>query len=108
MGFRNAEAAISQWRHLSDRDARCLLVMAVMSADADTKDGQPARTYWGGHAALAWALGYTPADADPTPGHLRNVRRVIASLVQAGAVKRVDEARGGENARYLVVVDPRQ
>lgn len=105
MGFRNAEAVIGQWQHLSDRDARCLLVMAVMAADTDTRQGQPARTYWGGQAALAWALGYAPLDADPSPGALRNVRRVIASLVGAGAVKRVDEARGGENARYLLVLD---
>lgn len=106
MGWRNARLAMTTWSHLDHRAARCLLVMALTARDKPGAHGEPAAVYWGGHDLLAKALGMTDWDAEPAPNALREVRRVLAQLVEAGAVKPLNHPRPGQRAEYLLALGP--
>ena len=106
MGWRNVNRAIVAWPHLDHRAARCLLVMANTARDRAGANGEPAGVYWGGHDLLAKALGLTDWDQDPTANDLRIVRRVLAELVHAGAVKPVNKPHPGERAEYQLALGP--
>lgn len=104
MGARNVIAVYRQFPHLPYSHRVALVWIAVQSLDTDNRR-QRARVYYGGHAALAWAMGTTPQDQDPTPTQLREVRRVMRALVDAGALKVESHAYGQANARYLLNID---
>lgn len=106
MGYRNAAQAVQMWPHLAHRDARCLLVMALAARDRTSPDGQAARVYWGGHDVLAWSLGLADWDQEPSATARREVRRIIARLIAAGAVKPVNHPQGGARAEYLLALGP--
>lgn len=106
MGWRNVSRAIVAWPHLDHRAARCLLVMANTSRDRTGAHGEPAGVYWGGHDLLAKALGMTDWDQEPSPAALREVRRVLAQLVEAGAVKPLNHPRPGQRAEYQLALGP--
>lgn len=104
MGYRNVRAAISGWSHLEHRAARCLLIMASVARDAPGPRGEAARVYYGGHEFLAWALGLTDWDQEPSQSDLRMVRKAVADLVAAGAVKPVNRPQPGVVAAYQLAL----
>ena len=106
MGYRNVHRAILAWPHLDHRAGRTLLVMANVARDRTGAHGEPAGVYWGGHDLLAKSLGMCDWDQDPSPNALREVRRVLAELVQAGAIKPVNKPRPGERAEYQLALGP--
>lgn len=106
MGFRNAHKAATRWAHLDHREARCLLVMALTARDRAGEAGEPAGVYWGGHDLLAKSLGFTDWDQEPDATALRKVRKTLAALVQAGAVKPVNKPRPGMRAEYQLDLGP--
>ena len=106
MGHANVRRAIIAWPNLDHRAARCLLVMANTARDRPGAHGEPAGIYWGGHDLLAKALGLCDWDQDPSPADLRLVRRVLAELVQAGAVKLVNHPAPGMRAEYQLALGP--
>jgi hypothetical protein len=106
MGYRNAQLAMTTWARLDHRAARCLLVMALTARDRPGPNGEPPAVYWGGHDLLAKALGLCDWDQDPTESDLRVVRRVLAALVEAGAVKPLNRPRPGVRAEYQLALGP--
>jgi len=106
MGYRNAQAMANHWTHLDHRAARCLLVMALAARDRPGAHGEPAGVFWGGHDLLAHLLGMADWDAEPSAAALREVRRVLAQLVEAGAVKPVNKPRPGVRAEYQLALGP--
>lgn len=97
LGAGNVAGAFDSWSHLPDRAFRALAYMALVSLDRD----DPPR-YWGGRGALAKALGL----ADDEAGH-RAVKRAVAQLVRAGAIKHDGPpAAGGRRAEYVLNVGP--
>lgn len=106
MGYRNAHKAMTMWAHLDHRAARCLVVMALTARDRPGAHGEPAGVYWGGHDLLAKSLGLCDWDQEPSANDLRVVRRVLAELVQAGAVKPVNKPQFGTRAEYQLALGP--
>ena len=100
MGARLVSVALlPDWAGLS-APARLGLVAMCQTAHDRACDDIPAGTYWGGHAALAVAL-----FGGDGPSELRRVRRIIAELVEAGAVELVEPAHRRRQATYRVTPD---
>lgn len=106
MGYANAQQVMVRWSHLDHRAVRCLLAMALAARDKPGTHGEPAGVYWGGHEVLAWSLGLTDWDQDPSPNALRTVRRVITGLVDNGAVKPLGRPHPGHRAEYQLTLGP--
>lgn len=103
VGASNA-VKVFAWPDLTHRQKVALLFMAVISLDAD----MPPR-YWGGWEMLARAIGIDVGDgSDPRvmANAAEQVRRVIASLVTAGAVVSSSQARTNVRAEYALALDP--
>ncbi|WP_152659333.1 hypothetical protein [Demequina salsinemoris] len=92
--------------YLTNAQARVLLFMAHRALDTTGDRGEPPGLYFGGHAAIAKACGYTKANTEPTPQNLRSVRKVMHELIERGAVALVRGARYGNNASYRIRPDP--
>ncbi|WP_314324639.1 hypothetical protein [Paenarthrobacter ilicis] len=108
-------AAFEQWPKLSDRAFRVLVYMAKEARD----EGIP--VYWGGWGKLATeALGkclperspgmseaeFEQATRSAVKSQQEIVRRAVAELVRAGAIRPEGRGRTGSNARYALVMDP--
>lgn len=107
MGHRLVAAVFDNWSPLlSNAEARVLLFMAHKALDTTGDQGQPARLYFAGQAAIAKAAGHVPTRAEPTERNLRAVAKVIGQLVERGAIERVQGARYGSNAVYRIRPDP--
>jgi hypothetical protein len=110
MGAANAQLAYIVWgKHLSDLEIRLLVFMALTALDKPTPE-QPARMYFGGREHLAIGLGReVPGDDDPKgqKAITEAVRRVIKSLVKAGAIERTTHAREGRRQVYRLHLDRR-
>ncbi|MGC4106059.1 MAG: hypothetical protein QM753_06850 [Thermomicrobiales bacterium] len=100
MGARLASlAANPAWASLTPRARLVLQFMALRCYDRDQGD-TPAGTYWGGHRELA-----TRVYGDDTPARVREIRRYVAELIEAGAIERIENARGRGVAAYKVTPD---
>lgn len=102
MGARLVTHALSpDWAHLTPSARLCLTTMCQTALDqADDTKGLPARLYWAGHGPIALTL-----FGDDSPGRLRVVRRLVAELVNQGAIEPVEPARRRRQASYLVTPD---
>lgn len=99
MGVRNASAVYVWWPHLTHRDHRLLVRMALSALD----DGQPP-VYFGGWQFLAESLGL---DVKGNPNNAKEaVRRALSRLVKAGAVVSSGHARTGRRAEYALTLHP--
>jgi hypothetical protein len=80
------------------------LVLATMALHAlDSQGRNPADEpglYWGGHAALAYAMGYPGF----TPAARRHVTRAVAELTDAGRIKREAAGSGRNHAVYRLLL----
>jgi hypothetical protein len=114
MGARNVKLVVQQWSHLPGLPFRALVWMATSSLDTATET-KPARQFWGGWDDLAVeVLGRSvpPSMAKDTSASKEErkaarasheaVRRVIRSLVVAGAIVRVGGGFSGHRARYAL------
>lgn len=109
MGAGNAQLAYVVWGHLSDLEIRLLAFMALTSLDQSTPS-QPSRMYFGGREHLAIGLGRPmPGDDDPKGQKAvrEAVRRVVKSLVDAGAIERTTHAREGRRQAYRLHLERR-
>lgn len=105
MGARLAQYALGPWWSHLDPAPRCLLAyMAASSLDAP-KGGIPAARFFQGRASLI--LNYTGIDEnDPRYNAAdRRVKRYLATLVDAHAVRLVKSGRRGQHAEYELLVD---
>lgn len=101
MGAQNVSAAFAMYPNLPHRAFRLLTHMALVSLDA-AAEGQRARVYFGGAEALAEALGLEVG----TDSTRRTVRRVLAELEAAGAIKRTATGGGGRRSEYRLALNP--
>ncbi|WP_084124946.1 hypothetical protein [Demequina sp. NBRC 110054] len=107
MGHRLVGAAFDNWApYLTNAQARVQVFMAHRALDTTGDRGEPARIYFGGHAAIAKACGYTKPNVEPTPQSLRSVGKVIGELIARGAIERIRDSRYGNNAVYRLRADP--
>lgn len=97
MGARNAIQAHTEWWDLPP-DAK--LVLNIMALFARNDDDPP--RYWGGPTPLALALGRRPEhDNTLSEADHKAVRRALAKLLQAGAIRNV--APHGRPATYVLL-----
>lgn len=82
---------------LSGRAAKVLLFMAATALDKPTDKGQPPGLYFAGELPLVHVL--YGQGADPTRNRVREVRRVLAELVEAGLIARMVDAPGKGSQR---------
>lgn len=94
VGARNVRAALAVTK-VSDRAARVLIAMALVSLDTPTATKE-ARVYFAGRAALAAIVGRDLGD----PSGLRYVDRALSELVVAGYVTAVRETHGRRKSTY--------
>lgn len=117
MGAQNVAAVFLAYPTLTHRAKLVLLRMALLSLDT-SREGQPARRYFGGPDLLAEALGLSPAvtaeeakvseeaaQRRRDDSALRQVRKVLAELLEAGAIGRVRAGRRGQGAEYVLHLD---
>lgn len=98
VGYTNATTAYMLYRHkLDDRALRLLLWMALVSLDppGNPMIGYEPCHYWQGWEAQADALGYeVPPRGDKRRTSVyRNLQKVRARLIEAGAIEVVDRTR---------------
>ena len=106
MGSRLAQYALGPWWAHLDPAPRCLLAfMAASSLDAP-KGGIPAGRFFQGRASLI--LNYTGIDeTDPRyKAADRRVKRYLATLVDAHAIRLVKPGYRGQHAEYELLIDP--
>lgn len=95
MGARNVAAAFTKWRQLPHAQFRLLVGMALQALDAPTKEGRPARVYFGGEDALVDMLGRSRSQ----------MYDVLSGLKSAGAVDVLDAGRSRHRAVYRLNLD---
>lgn len=100
MGANLVTQVLAHWTHLSDRAFRVLVRMAVTALDRPTLEA-PANTYFAGRELLAMSL---RGDGGSEKSRYRTVARVVAELVEAGAIVRIDGGRTGHNAVYRLTL----
>lgn len=97
MGARLASlAANPAWSGLTPRARLVFTFMCLTCYDKD-HDDVPAGVYWGGHDLLVERI-----YGEVNSARANEVSRYIAQLVAAGAVERVEIARGRGRAAYRV------
>lgn len=106
MGATNVGEVLAWWTHLPDSPFRALLRMAHTSLDNPSGD-TPAKLYFGGHKLIADTLraGSRGGSADT---RMRQARRAVQDLIEAGAIRRVSEEwdRGTETYELTLNVKP--
>lgn len=100
MGANLVSQVLAHWTHVSDRAFRVLTRMAVTALDKP-RDGKPANVYFAGRELLAMSL---RSDGGTEQSRFRIVARVVAELVQQGAIERIDGGRTGHNAVYRLTL----
>lgn len=100
MGANLVGKVLIYWTHVSDRAFRILVRMAHTALDKPTED-TPADHYFGGRELLAMALRGTGGTPE---SRFRIVARVVAELIDAGAIRRVDSGRTGHAAVYRLTL----
>lgn len=100
MGANLVGKVLMSWTHLSDRAFRVLVRMAHTALDRPSKD-TPADHYFAGRELLAMSLRPGGGTED---SRYRVVARVIAELIEAGAIERTDGGRTGHNAVYRLTL----
>lgn len=105
MGGSNVAAVYRSWAHLDHRPFRLLAGMASVSLDRTGPKGEPAQVYWGGREMTAGLLGYTLETKQAQKTAFREVQRVIAQLIDAGALTHLSSPSERSHARYAVNVD---
>lgn len=109
MGANYAEAAYQQFGHLTHAQLRLLVRMALIPHDKNPKP-----VYYAGWQLQAEALGLNmpwPHDDSAEADRLRRnakqgVAKVVAALVDAGAITPVRRGRLGVQAEYLLNLRP--
>ena len=96
MGARNVSAAFAMWARLPHGAFRLLVGMALQSLDQPSKEGRPARVYYGGEAAMVESFGRSK----------RSMYDALATLKKEGAVEVLDTGRHGHRAVYKLALDP--
>lgn len=96
MGARNVSAAFAMWARLPHGAFRLLVGMALQSLDAPSKEGRPARIYYGGEAAMVEVFGRSK----------RSMYDALSTLRKEGAVEVIDTGRHGHRAVYRLELDP--
>lgn len=96
MGARNVSAAFLLWPHLPHGAFRLLVGMALQSLDQPSKEGRPARVYYGGEVAMVEAFGRSR----------RSMYQALETLRKEGAVEVLDSGRHGHRAVYRLALDP--
>lgn len=99
MGARLVSLALQpDWAVLSPRARLVLITMCQRSLDKRSDNGHPPRTYWAGHDGLASQV-YGRCDDSA----LRQVRKAIQELEQAGAIETLTVAigRAGKSSYLL-------
>jgi len=96
MGARNVSAAFAMWARLPHGAFRLLVGMALQSLDQPSKEGRPARIYYGGETAMVESFGRSP----------RSMYDALATLKREGAVEVIDSGRQGHRAVYKLALDP--
>lgn len=111
MGRANAIAAYTLFPNLNHRAHRALDYMALVSLDPPGTDGNEPLRYYGGHAAIAAALGlvdWSAGQLDPKEhrSQAEVVRRVIKELTAAGAITTEVGGCRARAAEYRLHLDP--
>jgi hypothetical protein len=101
VGARLVSLALARWTHVSDRAFRLLVRMALTALDESSK-GAPAGIYFGGRDLLAMTL--RNEGGNPQTRY-RAVKRLLAELIEAGAIERAHAGRVGQNAVYRLTLD---
>jgi hypothetical protein len=101
MGANLVVQALAGWTHVSDRAFRVLIRMAVTALDKPNK-GRPAATYLGGRELLAMSL---RSDGGTPETRYRAVKRALAELTEAGAIRHLQSGWAGQNAVYRLTLD---
>lgn len=96
MGARNVAACYAMWGSLPHGAFRLLAGMALQSLDEDTKQGRPARVWFGGEATLIEMIG----------GSRPTAYRALNALKEAGAVVCLEPGRFSHRAVYKLMLDP--
>lgn len=107
MGAGNVKAVYHHWGELPHAPFRLLAFMGLTTLD-DSKDGRPARQFYGGREMLAVAMGRVvpPEDLeDPDVTRERHaafvaVDRALKVLSKAGAIKVLEKAGHYRPAKY--------
>lgn len=93
---------VGQVREINHRSFRLLLHMAVTALDAESR-GTPARLYWQGREAQAFALGYTASNCR-TSGARSNVSKAVSELIDRGLIRKIDGGFNGRSATYELLL----
>lgn len=106
MGARLVSGALQpHWARTLSANARLVLVAMCLQARDTATPVAPAATFWGGHDDLILRLrGEIP---DPgTPQYrtaVKQMQRIVAELIEAGAVERVGGGYRGHRTEYRVM-----
>ena len=96
MGARNVAAAFAMWGHLDHGPFRLLVGMALVALDTPTKEGRPARVYFGGEQGMVDLYGREGSA----------VYNALSALRKARAVEVMEKGRNGHRAVYKLNLDP--
>jgi hypothetical protein len=100
MGANLVGRVLANWTHVSDRAFRLLVRMAHTALD-HPQNGQPADHYFAGRELLAMTL---RATGGTEQSRYRVVARVVAELIEVGAIERIDSGRTGHSAVYRLTL----
>jgi hypothetical protein len=100
MGANLVGRVLSNWTHVSDRAFRVLVRMAHTALD-HPKEDTPADHYFAGRELLAMTL---RATGGTEQSRYRVVARVVAELIEVGAIERIDSGRTGHSAVYRLTL----
>jgi len=100
MGANLVGRVLANWTHVSDRAFRVLVRMAHTALD-HPQNGQPADHYFAGRELLAMTL---RATGGTEQSRYRVVARVVAELIEVGAIERIDSGRTGHSAVYRLTL----
>lgn len=102
MGARLVSSALHPyWAQLSHLQHRVLVVMAQTALDLPGRGHQRA-VYWAGRDYIALCIYGTDK---PTRAQLDTIQRAQSSLIDLGAIERIDAANGRRRARFKITLD---
>jgi hypothetical protein len=96
------------YRTVQGLDFRILMFLAQKTLDHESRDGIPARTWFGGVAPIVEFLyEVTPVKGQPNGGaeyHAKcaTVQQSIRNLIRAGAIRRIQSGTGGGTSSYEI------